>query len=345
VVCYWAGGKLVFHNYATGVRVAADPIACAVLDCFHRWQPAEALPRRLRQFSPASLRRAMDQLVRCSLLERSGRPQLPAGRAWDSWQEWNPAAGFFHFSTKNVPFTIDPAEERRFIRRQAEKAPMPGPVKPYRGAHTVRLPAPNTEGEFPRVLLERRTWRRFGPQALNLSSLGTLLGLTFGVQGWFDFYGLGRLAQKTSPSGGARHPVEAYVVSLRVRGLPRGLYHYAADRHCLQLLKRGARPRQVETFLAGQKWFRTAAALVVMTAVFAREQWKYPHPRAYRTVLLDAGHLCQTFCLVATWLGLAPFCTMALADSKIERALGLDGVSESVLYAAGVGARPESAAP
>ena len=35
--------------------------------------------------------------------------------------------------------------------------------------------------------------------------------------------------------------------------------------------------------------------------------------------------------------------TMALADSRIERDLGIDGVSESVIYAAGVGVRPEKA--
>jgi hypothetical protein len=54
-----------------------------------------------------------------------------------------------------------------------------------------------------------------------------------------------------------------------------------------------------------------------MTAVFERNQWKYPDSAAYRTVILDAGPMCQTFCLTATWLGLAPFCTMALADSKV----------------------------
>ena len=54
-------------------------------------------------------------------------------------------------------------------------------------------------------------------------------------------------------------------------------------------------------------------------------------------VLAEGGHFCQTFCLTATWQGLAPFCTMALADTTIERALGIDGVSESVLYAAGAG--------
>jgi SagB-type dehydrogenase family enzyme len=74
-----------------------------------------------------------------------------------------------------------------------------------------------------------------------------------------------------------------------------------------------------------------------MTAVFSRVMWKYRQPRAYRVVLLDAGHLCQTFCLVATWLGLAPFCTAALKDTLIEQNLRLDGISESVLYIAGVG--------
>jgi nitroreductase len=57
-------------------------------------------------------------------------------------------------------------------------------------------------------------------------------------------------------------------------------------------------------------------------------------------VLLEAGHACQTFCLVATRLGLAPFCTMAFADSRVEADLGVDGVTESVLYAAGVGRPP-----
>src|SRR5260221_10115686 len=52
-----------------------------------------------------------------------------------------------------------------------------------------------------------------------------------------------------------------------------------------------------------------------------------------------SSDLCQTFCLVATWLGLAPFCTAALVDPEIEADLGVDGSSEFVLYAAGVGVR------
>jgi SagB-type dehydrogenase family enzyme len=148
------------------------------------------------------------------------------------------------------------------------------------------------------------------------------------------------MALKTSPSGGARHPIEAYLLALRIQGLERGLYHYDAASHRLELLREGASARAVVQYLNGQKWCGNAAAVVLMTAVFARTQWKYPAPRAYRVVLIDAGHICQTFCLVATWLGLAPFCTMALADSRIEKDLKLDGITESVLYVAGVGSRP-----
>ena len=109
-------------------------------------------------------------------------------------------------------------------------------------------------------------------------------------------------------------------------------------------LKSGWSRKWIAGSLGGQEWFADSAAVIFMTSVFPRVQWRYRFPRAYRTVLLEAGHFCQTFCLTATWLGLAPFCTAALADSRIERRLGLDGVTESVLYAMGVGTRPKGTA-
>jgi len=218
---------------------------------------------------------------------------------------------------------------------------MPLPVKRYPGKPLIPLPNPKVAGELPAVLLARRTWRRFSPQRVELSDLATLLGLTWGVQRWFQLPTLGRVALKTAPSGGCLHPIEVYVLARRVRGLRPGLYHYASDRHGLELLKRGATSGQISKYLAGQSWYSPAAALMLMTGVFGRTQWKYRTPRAYRTVLTETGQLCQTFCLVATWLGLAPFCSLALADSKIEKDLGLDGIQEAVLYATGIGSRPE----
>jgi len=257
-----------------------------------------------------------------------------------SWQNWNPAAGFLHFSTKDLTYESDPSMLRSHLKRLVRAEPRPTSVKRYRHAKQIELPQPRTQGEFPSVLAERRTWRRFSPDAISAADLATLLGLTWGVQESAQAPEVGRFALKTSPSGGALHPIEAYVLAHNVEGFSPGLYHYDAERHELELLRRGVTGKQITDYLAGQDWFAGAAAVVMMTAVFPRTQWKYKFPRAYRVVLAEAGHLCQTFCLVATWLGLAPFCTMALADTRIEKALGIDGVTESVLYAAGVGKRP-----
>ena len=80
-----------------------------------------------------------------------------------------------------------------------------------------------------------------------------------------------------------------------------------------------ATPQMARAYCADQPYVAHSAALFIMTAVFARTMWKYHHPRAYRVVLLDAGHLGQTFCLTATRMGLAPFSTAALKDTLIER--------------------------
>src|SRR5262249_34684959 len=139
---------------------------------------------------------------------------------------------------------------------------------------------------------------------------------------------------------GARHPAEVYVVALDVDGLTPGLYHYNHVDHTLEQLRTGTTAKlraEVLSHTLGQAHVGSAGAVCFMTAVFPRSSYKYHTSRAYRIVTLDTGHVGQTFCLVATWLGLAPFTTAAVADTDIERALGIDGVNESVMYVAGVG--------
>ena len=292
------------------------------------------------QYSPSSLRRAVAQLLHHSLLQREDQPLPPGHAALTAWSEWNPSAGFFHLSTKDLQFEADDAKEFRALVRQAKSEPIPLPIKRYPKAKKIPLPATSTDGEFARVLLDRRTWREFSAKPVPLSTLGTLLGLTWGVRKWVALPKIGSVAVKTSPSGGAMHPIEAYVLARNVEGLAAGFYHYSSADHRLELLKNGATSRDITRLLANQWWYGPAAFVVFLTAVFGRTRWKYDYARAYRAVLIEAGHLCQTFCLTATSMGLAPFCTMAFADSKIEKVLGLDGISESALYVAGAGMRP-----
>lgn len=345
VVSYWTEEGFVFQNFATGLRSGGDPLAVEILDFFDDWHSVEDLHRHLGRFDRPLLTKVVEALDKGSLLERLGRPRR-IEKDMESWASWNPAGGFFHFSTKDVPY-VEPEEAEEHLLEKAQGVPMPPALKRYPRAVRRALPEPRARGEFPQVLLARRTWREFAEQPMDVAALATLLGLTFRIQHWMALPGLwpgkkkiGKVPLKTSPSGGARHPLEAYVLATRVKGLPRGLYHYAPDSHTLETLKATATPRQIADYVPAQWWYSRASALIIISAVFPRTEWRYDFPRAYRAVLLEAGHFSQTFLLVATWLGLAPFCSMALADTKIERDLGLDGVSESVLHAVGVGTRP-----
>ena len=351
VLCSWHGAAVTLHNYATRTWTSGPPELCAIVAMCERWQPIDAIVDGLPAMQPKEVRALVSRLAKAQIIYRSDRDQPAAERAMRQLAPWNPEAGFFHNATKDVKFggmNLADLDDPEFPRAT------PPPVKRYPRAASIALTKPPRDGQFPEVLLARRTWRRFTAQTVSFDDLSLLLDLTAGIQHWAinrandsgagnggsgngGAANGGRSPLKTSPSGGARHPINVYVLALRVDGLRRGLYHYAADRHRLDRLHVGVRPGGVERYLPQQYWYQDAAALVLFTASFDRILHRYQYSRAYRAVLVEAGHLCQTFCLTATWRGLGPFCSLALADSTVERDLGLDGIRESVIYAAGVG--------
>ena len=339
VVAYWQDAQLVFENYLRRECVTADLENAAVLQFFSDWRRPEAIHAAMPQFGRANLVRVVREFERLGLLLREGSPDAERDAYVEKvWGPWLPAAGMLHFSSRDAEYTAY-AKVTRWLRKLAREHPAPPQVKRYRGKPGIELPAPDRQGELAKTLLGRRTWRRFGSGRLALTELATLLWFTWGIQAWIEVPA-GRLALKTSPSGGARHPIEVYVLARKVEGLRPGIYHYAADAHRLRLLRAGATSRQIAEYVGGQPWFGGAAAEMLMTAVLPRTLWKYRYAGAYRNMYIDAGHLGQTFCLVAERMGLAPFCTRALAESKIERDLGIDGVAETALYVVGAGLRP-----
>jgi hypothetical protein len=187
----------------------------------------------------------------------------------EAWGAWHPIASVFHQATKDF---APVAHQQRASGEQASSGPPgppPDPFKPARGRGT-RLPLLPRAGQFARVLLDRRTWRVFGREPLDRAALGTLLDLTFGVTMHGRAEDGAEVVFKTSPSSGSCHPIEAYVLALRVRGLARGLYHYAPATGTLHLVRRGASRDQIDTNIPGQWWFRDTAALVFGGAMPAR---------------------------------------------------------------------------
>jgi SagB-type dehydrogenase family enzyme len=247
-------------------------------------------------------------------------------------------ARFFHFATQRVRYDQDPFNGRARLAAHARRVPPPSPYKET-GGHSLPLDGrfSGPPSEFWDVLRKRRTLRRFARAPLTKEALGRVLLWTWGKTQYVKNPALGSYLLKTSPSGGARHPIEVYVLARRVTGIRPGVYHYSVKSHALEYLRPAPSADRVVTLLAHQPWVRQAPVVFFMTAVIERSMWKYKHAHAYRVLLLDAGHLGQTFHLVCTCLGLAPFTSSAKGDQGIERLLGIDGVTEISLYAAATG--------
>lgn len=151
--------------------------------------------------------------------------------------------------------------------------------------------------------------------------------------------------KKNAPSGGGLHATEAYLLARDVEGLAPGLYHYHPVDHALEPLPALGEPLHAlsQRMLAGQHWFADAPAQVVLAPRYARSFWKYRnHPKAYRALILDAGHLSQLLYICATQMGLAAFVTSAINEADIEQAFGMDPLLEGPLAVCGFGWRADA---
>lgn len=280
-----------------------------------------------------------------------GWEDLAAGEDTLEQARWLDVAAVYHAHSRweaveggDVLVKADADQQREHLEswRRAHGDPPPHFVERSDARGHIQLRAPALSGAFFDTLLARRTTRTFrADQDLPRSALEQMLYVVFGTHGIKHFAPGVAAIKRTSPSGGALHPIEAYVLAIRVEGVPAGLYHYETASHALAELERMdmASARDLAcTFMAGQSYFAEAHALVIHVARFDRNFWKYAHHRkAYRSVLMDSGHLSQTFYLTATHLGLGAFYTAAINDADVSERLRLPSGREAAIAINGVG--------
>ncbi|MFG2228215.1 SagB/ThcOx family dehydrogenase [Streptomyces sp. NPDC048644] len=154
-----------------------------------------------------------------------------------------------------------------------------------------------------------------------------LLTTVFGPTEFIDGFEYGALIRRTSPFGGARQELDAYLATPHVTGIPAGLFHYNAREHSLELLREGFTHTEAGALCAHQEDTGQAAFITFVTAAWKRIRAKNRHPRTYRVSHLNAGHLGQTSALAATALGLGPFQSAAFDDTAVEDRPGLDSAT------------------
>jgi len=143
-------------------------------------------------------------------------------------------------------------------------------------------------------------------------------------------YGSQTQFYRSAPSAGALYPNEIYVAAGTVEGLVPGLYNYQVMDDSLAVLRQGNQILQGVGSALTSGSGKIPAASLLITGIFFRSAWKY-RARAFRYVLLDAGHLIENLVLAASAHGVAYSVHYDFDDDAAGHLLGIDGKHESCL--------------
>jgi len=200
--------------------------------------------------------------------------------------------------------------------------------KRYERMDVVPLPPPTPLNmSLAEALSQRQTQRTWSVEKITLADIASLF-----------FHGAhkNRPHRRPYPSCDGLYPVEIYLVTFLAETCERSVLHYEPDTHILRRLWEVPPAVHADTLIKIEKNGTAPSALIVLTAVWERNEHTY-NRFAYVLALLEAGHLSQNLCLCAEALslGICPF--GGFNDEKIAELLDLDHRYEQPLHVLALG--------
>lgn len=231
------------------------------------------------------------------------------------------------------------AETEKIKSDQELELPQPPLEKPYdQDAVIIDLPKYGenviSKKEILACMKSRRSRRKYSKTPLSMEELSFLLWATQGVD---KVVKNNYATLRPVPSGGARHAFETYLAVNNVAGLNKGIYRYLPLEHKLSALYNedniGAK---IISATMDQKFTGQCAVTFIWSCIPYRSEWRYS-VSAHKTMLLDAGHICQNLYLACEAVGCGT-CAIAAYDQKLlDDLIKVDGNDEFSVYLASVG--------
>lgn len=327
----------LIRRVSEGLRIES-PLALARVDLYG--PGAALLPALALRASPSELAASVPipRAAALSLLSLLHAPGLLAPLGKGGRTETDEAARahgwtlhdlFFHYRTR-----LGRSDEPYGARRNGWET-----HEDHRrsaGSSLLRLPTPDTSVSPPQepslltAMETRRSVRIHGVDPIDLHRLGAFLFRSAGNRPLEEAApGTPAGIRRTYPSGGARYPLEVYVLVGRARGLDRGLYRYDPSEHGLDPL--APMTEELEGVLSeyGTRGGVTSPqVLLLITACMRRTAGRYD-AIAYSLILKEVGALMQSMYLVATALDLAPCAVGGGESDLLSRLLGVDPLEEA----------------
>lgn len=196
--------------------------------------------------------------------------------------------------------------------------------------------------ELPTLLIDslrsRRSTDKFSGSSITLSILSTLISESAGITAQTDRYSatIPGLGPRSYPSGGALYPIELFIYPLNVEGLKKGFWYYQPlSNRLIPVSNENLYSDVIACF--SNKTIAHAAALVLFFVDFSRVSLAKYGGKAYRLLLLEAGHLAQNLLLMGVSLNLAVLPVCGFADERLAQLAGLNFPTQSILYAVAIG--------
>lgn len=243
----------------------------------------------------------------------------------------------YHAATKHSYWSV------RLGSHFLDWANKPRPHKVYQGLPVVPLPrdiappamvALEAVGAFPSI----------GTSIRNLAELAQVLFFCGGLTKKKVYPGGEAQYFRAASCTGALYEIEIYAVCGDLSGLPAGVYHFCPADFALRRLREGDLRGALAHATAGDTSISSAPVILVLTAIFWRNAWKY-QARSYRHFYWDAGTILANLLATAASTQLASRVVAGFIDARVDRLLGLDSEREASLCLVPIGAGSSAPEP
>ncbi len=205
--------------------------------------------------------------------------------------------------------------------------------KTYPRLKSIPLNSALKSSELEKTLIKRTSDKNMGKKQIDFKTLCHLLFYSAGITSVADNINMSR---RPYPSAGGRYPLEIYAAVLRGKGIEKGLYHYNVKRNSIELLLEKDLQDEIKNVIGHEDWILDSSVIFFITGILDRNRTKYRN-RGYLYTLLEAGHMAQNICLLATKLNLKVSPLGGFANAEVAQFIDILNSKEKPIYAIVVG--------